>query len=94
MADNTQKSGSFSDGFRDGLAVGLGYLSVSFTFGILAITSGLNWIQASIISLTNVTSAGQVAGVGIIAGAGGIAAMIIAQIVINLRYSLMGIHLL
>ncbi len=93
MADNTQKSGSFSDGFRDGLAVGLGYLSVSFTFGILAITSGLNWIQASIISLTNVTSAGQVAGVGIIAGAGGIVAMIIAQIVINLRYSLMGIAL-
>ena len=93
MADNAQGSGSFAQGFKDGLAVGLGYLSVSFTFGILAITSGLNWIQASIISLTNVTSAGQVAGVGIIAGAGGIAAMIIAQIVINLRYSLMGIAL-
>ena len=93
MADNTQGSGSFAQGFKDGLAVGLGYLSVSFTFGILAITSGLNWIQASIISLTNVTSAGQVAGVGIIAGAGGIIAMILTQIVINLRYSLMGIAL-
>ena len=93
MADNSQGSGSFSKGFKDGLPIGLGYLSVSFTFGILAITSGLTWIQASIISLTNVTSAGQVAGVGIIAGAGGIIAMIISQIVINLRYSLMSIAL-
>ena len=93
MADNSQASGSFAQGFKDGLPVGLGYLSVSFTFGILAITSGLSWIQASIISLTNVTSAGQVAGVGIIAGAGSIIAMVITQIVINLRYSLMGIAL-
>ena len=93
MADNTQGSGSFAQGFKDGLPVGLGYLSVSFTFGILAITSGFTWLQASLISLTNVTSAGQVAGIGIIAGAGGIIAMIISQIVINLRYSLMSIAL-
>lgn len=93
MADQSQDTAGFRQGFKDGLPVGLGYLSVSFTFGILAITSGLTWLQASIISLTNVTSAGQVAGVGIIAGTGGIIAMIISQIVINLRYSLMGIAL-
>ena len=78
---------------RDGLPIGLGYLSVSFTFGILAVSKGLSWIQAGLISLFNVTSAGQVAGLGIMTTAGGILAMIISQIVINLRYSLMGIAL-
>ena len=84
---------TLGEGVRDGLPIGLGYLSVSFTFGILAVSKGLSWIQAGLISLTNITSAGQVAGLGIMTTAGGILAMIISQIVINLRYSLMGIAL-
>ena len=87
------KGYTLGEGVKDGLPIGLGYLSVSFTFGILAVSKGLSWLQASIISLTNITSAGQVAGLGIMVGAGGILAMIISQIVINLRYSLMGIAL-
>lgn len=81
------------EGIKDGLPIGLGYLSVSFSFGILAVSKGLSWIQAVLISLTNITSAGQVAGLGIMTAAGGIIAMILSQIVINLRYSLMGIAL-
>ena len=84
---------TLGEGVRDGLPIGLGYLSVSFTFGILAVSKGLSWIQATLISLFNVTSAGQVAGLGIMTAAGGILAMIISQVVINLRYSLMGIAL-
>ena len=84
---------TIGEGVKDGLPIGLGYLSVSFTFGILAVSKGLSWLQASIISLTNITSAGQVAGLGIMTAGGGILAMIISQIVINLRYSLMGIAL-
>ena len=87
------KGYTLGEGVKDGLPIGLGYLSVSFTFGILAVSKGLSWLQASIISLTNVTSAGQVAGLNIMVTAGGILAMIISQIVINLRYSLMGIAL-
>jgi len=87
------KGYTLGEGVRDGLPIGLGYLSVSFTFGILAVSKGLSWIQATLISLFNVTSAGQVAGLGIMTAAGGILAMIISQIVINLRYSLMGIAL-
>lgn len=86
-------SNTFAQGFKDGLAVGLGYLSVSFSFGILAVTRGLTWLEAVLISLTNITSAGQVAGLGIIATGGTIIAMILSQIVINMRYSLMGISL-
>ena len=87
------KGYTLGEGVRDGLPIGLGYLSVSFTFGILAVSRGLSWLQASLISLFNITSAGQVAGLNIMVTAGGIIAMIISQIVINLRYSLMGIAL-
>ena len=89
----TDNGYTLGEGVRDGLPIGLGYLSVYFTFGILAVSKGLSWIQAGLISLFNVTSAGQVAGLGIMTTAGGILAMIISQIVINLRYSLMGIAL-
>ena len=87
------KGYTLGEGVKDGLPIGLGYLSVSFTFGILAVSKGLSWLQASLISLFNVTSAGQVAGLNIMVTAGGILAMVISQIVINLRYSLMGIAL-
>ena len=56
------------DNYRRGLAAGipiaLGYLSVSFTFGIMAVSYGLSWWQALLISMTTVTSAGQFAGLG------------------------------
>ncbi len=80
-------------GLHDGLAIGLGYLSVSFSFGIMAVNSGLSWWQAILISLTNLTSAGQVAGVGIMSASGGLIEMAVTQFIINLRYSLMGISL-
>ena len=93
-AETKEFSGyTLGEGVKDGLPIGLGYLSVSFTFGILAVSKGLSWLQATLISLTNITSAGQVAGLGIMITAGGIIAMIISQIVINMRYSLMGIAL-
>ncbi len=80
-------------GMYHGLPIGLGYLSVSFGFGILAVKSGLNIAEATFISLTNMTSAGQAAGVGIIAASGTIIEMILTQLIINVRYSLMAISL-
>lgn len=80
-------------GMYHGLPIGLGYLSVSFGFGITAVNAGLTVLEAVGISLTNLTSAGQVAGVAIIAAAGTIIEMIITQLVINIRYSLMAISL-
>ncbi len=83
----------FRDGFRDGIPIGLGYLSVSFGFGITAVGQGLQILQAVLISMTNLTSAGQVAGVTVMVAGGTILEMILTQLVINLRYSLMGITL-
>ena len=60
----------FFIGIRDGIPIALGYLSVSFGFGILSAGAGLTAAEAWIISAANLTSAGQVAGVGIIAAGG------------------------
>lgn len=83
----------FRKGLSHGIPICLGYFSVSFGFGILAVKSGLSAINAILISLTNLTSAGQAAGVGIIAAAGTLIEMAVTQFVINLRYSLMGLTL-
>lgn len=80
-------------GLKDGIPIGLGYLSVSFGFGISAVGEGLRVLEALIISMTNLTSAGQVAGVTVIVACGTLLEMVLTQLVINLRYSLMGITL-
>lgn len=84
---------SFKKGLTDGIPIGLGYLAVSFSFGILAVKCGLNIWQATLISMLNLTSAGQFAGLTIMTGAGTIIEMILSQFVINLRYSLMSISM-
>lgn len=83
----------FTYGLKRGLPIALGYLSVSFGFGISAVGAGLSPWQAVLISLMNVTSAGQQAGVAVMAAAGTAIEMMLTQLVINLRYSLMGIAL-
>ena len=83
----------FFKGLRDGIPIALGYLSVSFGFGILCVNLGLSVLVASGISLSNLTSAGQVAGVKIIAAGGTLIEMVLTQLVINLRYSLFAISL-
>ena len=84
---------AFQKGLKDGIPIGLGYFAVSFTFGIMAIQAGLSAWQAVLISLTNLTSAGQFAGIGIIAAGGSLWEMALTQLVINLRYCLMSFSL-
>ncbi len=83
----------FLKGIIHGIPIFLGYLSVSFGFGIMAVRSGLSVLEAVAMSLFNLTSAGQAAGVGIIAAGGSITEMILAQLTINIRYSLMSLSL-
>ena len=80
-------------GLRDGIPICLGYLSVAFAFGILATSSGLSVLEAVLISALNVTSAGQLAAVPIIAGGGSFFELGLAQLIINLRYALMSVSL-
>jgi 4-azaleucine resistance transporter AzlC len=80
-------------GFKDGIPIALGYLSVSFAFGIQAISLGLTPLQAVLISLLNVTSAGQLAGLQLMTAGAGLPEMALTQLTINLRYALMSISL-
>lgn len=79
----------FLRGVRDGLPIGAGYFAVSFAFGIQAVAIGLTALQTFALSGSNLTSAGQFAGLGVIKAGGTLAAMALTQLVINLRYCLM-----
>ena len=79
----------FKRGLKNGLPIFLGYLAVSFAFGIAAKSKGLTSWQAILISATNLTSAGQTSAINIIAANGGFVAMALNQLVVNLRYCLM-----
>ena len=87
------RSLQYTSGLKDGIAIGLGYLAVSFTFGIMAANTGLTPWQAIVMSLTNLTSAGQFAGLEIIKTGASLGELALAQFVINLRYSLMSCSL-
>ena len=83
----------FVKGLRHGLPIGLGYLSVSFAFGIKAVSDGLLPLQAVLISMTNLTSAGQLAGLPLMVAAAPLIEMALTQLIINLRYALMSLSL-
>ncbi|RKQ34557.1 AzlC family ABC transporter permease [Oceanobacillus halophilus] len=80
---------AWKKGVIDGIPIGLGYLSVSFSFGIIAATAGLHIIEAVMMSATNFTSAGQFAGVTLIASSALLMEMALTQFIINSRYFLM-----
>lgn len=85
-------AGSFKDfkeGCRDAIPICLGYVAVSFAFGIEASKIGMSVFQAAITSLLNVTSAGQFSALEIIARNGSFVELAILQFIINLRYMLM-----
>lgn len=83
----------YKTGLKDGIPIGLGYLSVSFTFGIMAISLGLKPLQALLISMLTLTSAGQLAAIQIMVNPGAYLEMFISQVTINIRYAFMGIVL-
>ena len=86
-------SREYRDGLKAGMPVCVGYFSVSFGFGTMAVTQGLTIWQAVLISATNLTSAGQFAGLTVIAAGEALLTMILTQLVINSRYALMSIAL-
>ena len=85
--------GQFRKGIRHGIPIALGYLSVSFAFGMKAVGDGLTVFQAVLISMTNLTSAGQIAALPLMTGGAALAEMALTQLTINLRYALMSLSL-
>jgi len=93
MQEERMDHREYGAGVKDSLPVGIGYFSVSFGFGALAVSCGLQVWDATLISLTNLTSAGQFAGLTVIAAGASLWEMILTQLVINSRYALMSLAL-
>lgn len=80
-------------GIRDGIPIAVGYFSVSFTFGMMAVQSGISPFHAVLISLLNLTSAGQFAGLTVIVSNASLMEVALTQLVVNIRYALMSVSL-
>ncbi len=83
----------YIDGFRKGIPIGLGYLPVSFTFGVMAVAGGIPVLLTIFTSVSNLTSAGQFAGVKLIFASAGYFEIALTTFVINIRYMLMSLAL-
>jgi 4-azaleucine resistance transporter AzlC len=88
-----RKLDEYKDGFKKGIPVCLGYISVSITFGILATNGGLDIKTSVFISATNLTSAGQFAGLELIFNTAPYIELALTMLVINIRYMLMSLSL-
>jgi len=85
------KKQDFFEGIRDGIPICLGYFSVSMAFGLTSVLSGLPAWSAVLISLTNLTSAGQFAGVNVLLALGSLIELAVTTLIINMRYFLMSL---
>lgn len=92
MAKYSDKE-EFIDGVKKGIPIGIGYLAVSFTFGIWAVEGGIPWWLATLISFSNLTSAGQFAGTGLMMQQAAFFEIGLTTFVINIRYMLMSLAL-
>ncbi len=84
---------TFSKGMKDGIPIALGYLSVSFAFGMLAVSRNLPIWSPIIISLTNFTGTGQFIGMNLIVLGRAYAEIACTLFIINIRYMLMSLSL-
>lgn len=80
-------------GLRDGAAIGFGYFAVSFAFGAIALQAHLSVLQSVVLSASNLTSAGQFAGVQLMRIAAPLAEIVLTVFIINIRYLLMSLSL-
>lgn len=87
------KINDFNLGIKKTIPITLGYIPISFTFGLMAVNGGLPIWTAILITLSNFTSAGQFAGTSLIISNGSLLQIAITTFVINIRYMLMSLSL-
>lgn len=87
------KSNNVKMGLKDGLPIAIGYFAISFALGFFASGLGISWVEAFFISMFNLTSAGEIAAIPIIAAGGSLFELALSQLVINSRYALMSVSL-
>lgn len=87
------KKQEFLQGIKDGMPICLGYFSVSMAFGLSVVLAGMPVWSAVLTSLTNVTSAGQFAGMNLLLEHAPFVEIFMTTIIINMRYFLMSLSI-
>ena len=83
----------FFAGMQAGMPICIGYFSVSFGFGAMAIAQGWTLWQAVLASVTTLAGAGQFAGLTVITAGAALLELVLTMLVINSRYALMSLSL-
>ena len=86
---NSENKKAFIEGFHNGIPIGLGYLAVAFSLGIMARSVNVSPLQSMIASWLCMASAGEFAGFTLIGAQATLWEVAIATFIINLRYLLM-----
>jgi len=76
-------------GMQDGIPIGLGYMAVAFSLGIAARSAGLTAFQGFLGSIFTRASAGEYAGITVMAADAPYFEMMLVSLVTNARYLLM-----
>ena len=88
-----QHMGYFYRGLRTGLPIALGYFPTAVAFGVVALAAGLTGRQTLLMSMFVFSGAGQFMGVNLVGSGAAPISIIIANLVINLRYLVMSASL-
>lgn len=79
----------FQEGIKDAIPIGLGYFAVAFSLGIAARNAGMNAVQGFLLSFLNNASAGEYAGITVIAANASYIEIAVVTLIANARYLLM-----
>ena len=79
----------FQEGIKDAIPIGLGYFAVAFSLGIAARNAGMNAFQGFLLSFLNNASAGEYAGITVIAANASYIEIAVVTLIANARYLLM-----
>lgn len=82
------KNKQLREGMKDSIPIVLGYLPLGFAFGVLATQVGLTVTQSTMMSVLCFTGAGQYIAIGILQAGGAVLTIVIANVLVNLRYLL------
>ena len=89
----SSRKAHFVRGMRDGIPIGLGYFAVAFALGINAAVAGIKPLEAGLMSMLNLTSAGEAAAITLLGAGTTYLELAVTQLIINLRYLLMSCSL-
>ena len=89
-----ERTTGFLQGLRDSLPIAAGYLPIAFTFGVVAIQSGLSSWQGLAVSALMFAGASQFVFVALVAGGASAWTLVAAVLLMNVRHVFYGPSLL